>query len=77
MLVELLLRAAVSPAEEKALTSYAKELSGTGTRAIARQIKSARQARAKEEAQEARKSRHNVAAAPEQWIYHRSAGLHH
>ena len=45
VLVDMLLGAAVSPAEEEALTRYAKDLSGTGTRAISRQIKLAENVR--------------------------------
>jgi hypothetical protein len=54
VLVDMLLRAAVSPAEEEALTSYAKELSGSGTRAISRQIKLAREDKAAKDTEEAR-----------------------
>jgi hypothetical protein len=57
ILVELLLQAAVEPAEEEALIAYAKERSGTGYRAIARQIKTARQDKAKEEASASRSRR--------------------
>src|SRR4029077_7844941 len=45
VLVELLLQAAIGPAEEEALTAYAKERTGAGMRAIKQQIKNSRQAK--------------------------------
>jgi hypothetical protein len=57
VLVDMLLQAAVEPAEQEAFLAYAKERTGTGARTISRQIKNARQARAKEEAKEARERR--------------------
>jgi hypothetical protein len=57
ILVELLLRAAVEPAEEEALVAFARERTGIGMRVITRQIKKARQARAAETAKEARERR--------------------
>jgi len=57
VLVELLMQAAIDPAEEEALIAHARERTGTGMRAIARQIKKARQAMATEKAKEARELR--------------------
>jgi hypothetical protein len=57
ILVELLLQAATDPAEDEALIAHARERTGTGTRAIARQIKKARQAKIEERAKEARELR--------------------
>jgi hypothetical protein len=57
LLVDMLLRAAVSPTEEAALNRYARDLSGTGTRDISRQIKLAREEKAEKDAEEARECR--------------------
>jgi hypothetical protein len=57
VLVDMLLQATVEPSEKEALIAYAKERTGTGVRVITSQIKKARQARDKEEAQEARQQR--------------------
>jgi hypothetical protein len=57
ILVELLLQAAVEPAEEEALIAYAKERTGTGFRAIAKQIKIAREDKARGEASASRSRR--------------------
>jgi hypothetical protein len=54
VLVELLLKADIEPAEEEALIVEASERSSISMRAIARQVKCARQAKAEEEAEAAR-----------------------
>jgi hypothetical protein len=57
ILVDLLMQAAIDPAEEEALIAHAHQRTSTGTRAIARQIKKARQAMAAEKAKDARELR--------------------
>jgi hypothetical protein len=52
VLVQLLLKADVDAPDEESLTAYAKERTGAGLRPIQRAIKSAREAQAKERAQE-------------------------
>jgi hypothetical protein len=57
VLAELLTQADVEPPEQDALVTYAKERTGAGKRMIERQIKSARETKAKENAEETQRQR--------------------
>jgi hypothetical protein len=57
VLIELLLQAAMEPAEQEALVALAHKRTGTGARTISRQIKNAQREQAKEAAKQAQSQR--------------------